>query len=95
MPVYIAVPLIKDSSPLNESVEQKVKPPERYKLQADRGWLIQFDGTSIDLSNHLGITVQNQGEPSTVGSAIVVPVSSYYGRGSTDMWEWLKLKLEQ
>jgi len=95
MPVYIVTPLIEDGSKLNNAIEKHAKEIDCHKLQADRGWLIKFDGTSIELSDRLGITGQNQGETPPVGSAIVVPVSSYYGRGPTDMWEWLKTRLEQ
>ncbi len=96
MAIYIAVPLTNDSTPLNEAVERNIAADaDRYKLQSDRGWLIKFAGTSAELSQHLGVTGQPPGTPSPVGSAIIVPVSAYYGRGPTDMWEWLKTRLEQ
>lgn len=96
MPVYIVTPLIEDSSKLNNAVDKHIKDAaHRHKLQADRGWLIKYEGTSMELSNLLEITGQDQGVSSPVGSAIVVPVSGYYGRGPTEMWEWLKTRLEQ
>lgn len=96
MAIYIAVPLTSSSQALNEAVEKSIASPvDRYKLQSDRGWLIKFDGTSVELSNHIGLTGQEQGHPSPIGSAIIVPVSTYYGRGPGDMWEWLKTRLEQ
>jgi hypothetical protein len=95
MSIYIAVPLTTSSTALNEAVEATIAShSDRYKLQSDRGWLIRFDGTSVELSNHIGLTGQEQGQPSLIGSAIIVPVSGYYGRGPTDMWEWLKTRLE-
>ena len=95
MAIYIAVPLTTSSTALNEAVEKAIASnSDRYKLQSDRGWLIRFDGTSVELSNHIGLTGQEQGKPSLIGSAIIVPVSGYYGRGPTDMWEWLKTRLE-
>jgi len=95
MPVYIAIPLITDSKPLKQAVESTLPNESRYELQADSGWLIHFSGTTIELTNHLGITGQEHGEPSPVGSAMVVPITNYYGRGPTDMWEWLKIRMEQ
>lgn len=96
MPIYIAVPLTLSSSALDDAVEQRITSvTDRYKLQADRGWLIKFEGTTVELSDHIGLTGQEKGNPSPIGSAIIVPVSGYYGRGPTDMWEWLKVRLEQ
>lgn len=96
MAVFIITPLVADSSLLDKAIEEKIiDPSDRYRLQAERGWLISFNGTSIDLSGHIGLTGQgSQGIASLLGSAIIVPISSYYGRGPTDMWEWLKVKLE-
>lgn len=94
MPLYLAVPLVSDSAALNAAVEA-IPHSDRYKLQSERGWLIKFDGTTIELSNRIGLTGQEQGIPSPVGSAIIVPISGYYGRGPTDMWEWLKIRFEQ
>lgn len=96
MAIYMAVPLTPSSSALDEAVIKNIaSESDRYQLQSERGWLIKFDGTSVELSNHLGITGQGPGEKSSVGSAIIVPVSAYFGRGPTDMWEWIKTRLEQ
>jgi hypothetical protein len=94
MPVYIAIPLRTDSQPLRAAVEKTIAHESRYELQADSGWLIHFSGTTIELTNHLGITGQDPGDQSPVGSAIVIPITNYYGRGPTDMWEWLKIRME-
>ena len=96
MPIYIVVPLGSDNAKFNAAVESRItSPTDRYQLQSDRGWLIKFDGTTVELSNHIGLTGQEKGEPAPIGSAIVSPVSGYFGRGPTDMWEWLKTRLEQ
>lgn len=96
MPIYIAVPLAPTSAPLDAAVTKNIESKaDKYKLQNDRGWLIRFDGTTVELSNKLEITGQAEGAKSPVGSAIVVPVTSYFGRGPTDMWEWIKTRLEK
>jgi hypothetical protein len=95
MPIYTAVPLQSNQPALNAAVVRVIPPQDRYPLASDRGWLIKFDGTTIELCNVLGVTGQPAGIPSIVGSVIVVAVSAYYGRGSTDMWEWLKTRFEQ
>lgn len=93
--MYLAVSLTANSAVLNGAVETAVPASDRFKLQSDRGWLIKFDGTTVELSNHIGITGQEKGSPSLIGSAIVVPITGYYGRGPTEMWEWLKTRFEQ
>ena len=96
MPIYIAVPLTESTAALDEAVEEHIKSPaDKYKLQADRGWLIRFDGTTVELSNHIGLTGQEKGIPAPIKSAIIVPVTGYYGRAPMDMWEWLKVRLEE
>ncbi len=95
MPVYIAVSLAANSEPLNVAIQARIGQEDRYKLQANAGWLVSFKGTTIELSNHIGLTGQLAGQPPSVASAIIVPVTGYYGRGPTDMWEWLKTRLEQ
>ena len=97
MPLYIAVPLSTDTAAFDAAVQQLIpSSADRYKLQANSGWLIKFDGTTIELSNRLGVTGQEKGAPPPpLGSVIFVPVTGYFGRGPTDMWEWLKTRLEQ
>lgn len=95
MPIYIAVPLTPTSATLDEAVESLIPKQDQYRLQSNSGWLIRFDGTTVELSNKLTITGQPKGEHSPIGSAIVIPVAGYYGRGPNDMWEWLKTRLEQ
>lgn len=94
MPVYIAIPLRHEIEPLKKAVQIRVSPENRHELQGDSGWLINFSGTTIELCNHLGITGQDPGVPSPVGASLVVPITSYYGRGPSDMWEWIKTRIE-
>lgn len=51
-------------------------------------WLISSPLTAIEVSNKLGIT---KGEN---GSAIIFAMSSYYGRASNAVWDWIKSRLE-
>lgn len=92
MPVFLVNTLTNDPKPLDAAVEARISTDDRYKLTSNRGWLIKFDGTSVQLSNFLEITGQEEGEKSVIGPAIVTLIGSYYGRGPTDMWEWLSLK---
>jgi hypothetical protein len=62
--------------------------PENHLEVADGQFLVASQGTAMDLSNRLGIT---DGEN---GSAIVFTMGSYYGRASTNIWDWIKSKAE-
>ena len=95
MPIFLALPLLHDGQPLERAVLSTISTSDRYKLQADRGWLIKFPGTTVELSNLLKITGHPSGQHSAVGSSLVTPVTSYYGVGPTEMWEWLKTRMEQ
>ena len=92
MPVFLVIPLSKETAPLNAAVQSMLEEHSRHPLVNDRGWLVTYNGTSKELTNHLGITGQADGDKSPIGPAIVAPISSYYGRGPNDMWEWLSLK---
>ncbi len=46
-------------------------------------FLVSFNGTCTELSEFLGIT------GGISGNALVVSVSSYYGRTTPDTWEWM------
>lgn len=95
MPVYLVAPLSTKTDALNAAIVRAIADPaDRYPLPEDRGWLIRSAGTSVELSNQIGITGQAAGEPPTLGSALVVPITAYYGRGPTDMWEWVKTRFE-
>lgn len=96
MSVFLAIPMQSDKQSLDKAVENKIADQHnRYKLQADSGWLIKYDGTTVELCDFLEITGQEPGKSSPIGSTMVVPITTYYGRGPSDMWEWLKVRLEQ
>lgn len=62
---------------------------DAYAVPKTASWLVAYEGTTIELSEELGIT------DGSVGTGIIVPVSNYYGRAPTDLWEWLKNRMER
>lgn len=94
MSVFLATPLALNAEKLALAVKKSVVENDRYELPNDMGWLISFKGTTTELSNHIGITGQEKGVSSPVGSTMVVSIGTYFGRGSADMWEWLKTRFE-
>jgi hypothetical protein len=95
MPIYIVVPLVPSMEKLSALIEEHVGANDRFKLQANRGWLVKFPGTTTELSNVIGVTGHPAGSKSASGSTIIVPVPGYYGVGPSDMWEWLKTRMEE
>jgi|SRR5580700_5492884 hypothetical protein len=65
--------------------------PDSFFQMSDRGqWLVVGEGTAREVSNKIGITGV---EPATIGTSVVFAVSGYFGRASSEMWEWVAVKL--
>lgn len=94
MPIYLVTPLGHNTDQVGEAVRKHFEPEDLYELQSRSGWFVNYRGTTLELSNLLGITSVNPDEKPTLGSAMVTSVGSYYGRGATTMWEWLKTRFE-
>jgi hypothetical protein len=94
MAVFLLVPIAQNAPALASAVKSRMGPTDRYELPNSMGWYVVFKGTTIEVSNHLQITGQAEGQHTLVGATLVIPVTSYYGRGPTDMWEWLKIRME-
>ncbi|MBU1313972.1 MAG: hypothetical protein KJ947_22535 [Alphaproteobacteria bacterium] len=81
--------IFKVSSPLQvENAVNAAFPDDHMRLQDDE-WLVASSASAQDVSDRLGIT---SGEN---GSAIVFRMGSYYGRASTNIWDWIKTKSEE
>jgi hypothetical protein len=63
--------------------------PENYLIVGNGEYLVSAIGSAKDVSDRLGIS------SGPVGPAIVFKMSNYFGRASTDIWEWIKVKAEQ
>jgi hypothetical protein len=94
MAVFLVVPTNNNMAKVRASVSKNIQPKNFYEVANNAGILVKYKGTTVELCKELEITGQPPGVPSPVGSCLVVPVTSYYGRGATEMWEWLKSRLE-
>lgn len=94
MAIFLITPLANNVERLDEVVVAGLPERDRFKLAGRGGWLVSFPGTSIELSNSLGITGQPEGVAPSLASVLITSVGAYYGRGSADMWEWLKTRFE-
>jgi hypothetical protein len=94
MAIFLITPLANNVERVDQVVSEGLLERDRFKLAGRGGWLVSFPGTSIELSNKLGVTGQSEGETPSVASVLITSVGAYYGRGSADMWEWLKTRIE-
>lgn len=79
MSIFVVIP--SDDSP---GIRSRIFMSGLQHFALPRGeFLVSFMGTSKELSDILGIS---EGES---GNALVVSVSSYFGRSTPDTWEWI------
>lgn len=70
---------------------QSAFPNNHLQVDTDE-WIVSATGTAKDISEKLGVT---KGENSTVvGPAMIFSMANYYGRATTEIWDWIKSKLE-
>ncbi len=94
MAVYLLTPLADNVAQARAVIEARVADEDFYELPNGRGWLISYRGTSIELSNFLGVTGFPEGGSPTLTSVLITSIGAYYGRAGADMWEWLKVRFE-
>jgi hypothetical protein len=74
---------------LGEAIETAF--PNNFFQVSERGqWLVVGEGTAREISNKIGITGV---EPPPISTSVVFSVSGYFGRASSEMWEWIAVKL--
>lgn len=95
MGIFLVTPLANNAAALGAAITSKVVPDNFYQLMNNAGWFVEHKGTTVEVSAFIGITGHPPGEKSKIGSTLVIPITSYYGIGPSDMWEWLKSRLER
>lgn len=75
------------SNPILPQILMEEFPDEHIQIRAGQ-WFVVGTGTATDISNKLKITPGND-----AGPAIVVAVAGYYGRASSQVWEWVAAKV--
>ena len=85
MPIFVIIPL--DGGDSGFSAKLAMFKNKAMRLPVGE-WLVAYDGTSKQLSDELGISENGK------SSAIVVGFSAYWGRASSDVWEWIKANME-
>ena len=64
--------------------------PENHLKVANGQWIVSSLGTAKEVSDILGIS---EGEAGTTG--IVCTIGNYFGRASSDIWEWMASRLKR
>ena len=62
--------------------------PEDYIQIRPGQWFLVFSGTTRQVSDKLKETPGNE-----AGAAVIVSVNGYYGRTSSQVWEWVAAKV--
>jgi len=63
-------------------------------MVSETQWLISASGTAQEICIRLSMYDPNNPNAPGVGSGIVFATSGYFGRAPTNIWEWIKVKLE-
>lgn len=92
MAIYLITPLSANLELLKRAIE--TADLDHFVLQNSTGIFVSADMTAVELSHKIGVTTEDR-QPGPHGLALIVSVSSYYGRGNSTMWEWLKVKMER
>ena len=93
MAIYLITYLDNNRDKVNAEIEAKIDSRDRFLLQGNAGCLICFGGTTKELFD-LICKKENTNPPQYIGCVIVTPANSYYGYGSSEMWDWLKTRSE-
>jgi hypothetical protein len=57
-------------------------------------WLVSTAGTASDVSAKIGVYDPKNPTALPTGTAVVFSTNGYFGRAPTNIWEWIKTKLE-
>ena len=77
-------------NPKLESAIIEKFPDNHFKINSTQ-WVVSGKGSAKIISDTIGITSEGD---ATIGSGVVLAFSGYWGRASTDLWEWMKAKIE-
>lgn len=94
MALFLVTPLTDNASTILQALKE-VDGLDFFELQESSGFLISDTGTTQEISNKIGLTHPDEEHERKLGPALVTRVSSYYGIGSTLMWEWMQSRLER
>jgi hypothetical protein len=93
MPIFVLLPQNETAQQLLPQAVERAYPGASKKL-ANHNWLVAGKGSAQDVSATLGITDPKNPAANAVGTVMVLEIASYYGRATSDIWDWVKTKWE-
>ncbi len=87
MPIFVIFRVA--NAPKMEAALQQTFPNDYLKVSIGE-YLVSSPGTAKELSDRLMISPATGG----TGPAMVFSMANYYGRASTEIWDWIKTKAE-
>lgn len=67
---------------------QRLFPEDHLKVGPGQ-WLLSAPYTAKEISDSLGVT------DGRTSNAIVIAIGAYYGRAPSDIWDWMRTKLQR
>jgi hypothetical protein len=68
--------------------------PNDYLPVNETQWLISTTGTASEVTKKIGVYDPAAPQAPFTGNAIVFSTNGYFGRAPSNVWEWIKAKLE-
>lgn len=87
-----SVTILSFSQPVADEIK-KAYPNDHLAISNDQ-YLISTIGTASDVSAKIGLYDPKNPTAPPTGSGIVFSTNGYFGRAPSNVWEWIKAKLE-
>jgi hypothetical protein len=84
--LYFVTALSK-ASQVGERLKSLIPEGDYFELASDK-WMVAYDGPGQELAERAGI----RGGEDRIGTGLVLPVTTYSGRASSTLWDWLRGK---
>jgi hypothetical protein len=91
MALFVVVALQNSAQAIGKSIADNFA-DDFYEVEKDKWFVATTLVTAKQVSDKLGITTDDKLPVPPILTGIVVRVGGYFGRGSTDMWEWIAAK---
>lgn len=88
MALYVVFRVV-TPEPVAAAIQREFPAPDSMSL-GNNEWLISTPLPAADLADKIGIGKNS----SPAYNGIVFRMGSYYGRAPTDVWDWIKAKIE-